>query len=207
MSKTSKTRAKSMINVKRLTFFPFIDEVANTYDENNIVTLDRSTMSFNDSRGMNSDANFGDGVETDREYSIGDRVVEYRVQDLPSTVQGMLHGHTVTANGTVIRAAKDVPPYVGSAVMTELPGGHVNLYKFFKAKFPPSNTSVTQRTGSTTFSETTLSGAYIDNEKLEKDSAVLKDVDPSTTAGSEIIERWFSEPEYYGEDSTAGGGE
>ncbi|MBQ8133489.1 MAG: hypothetical protein IJ192_03640 [Clostridia bacterium] len=207
MANTNKKRAKSMINVRRATFFGFSDEDNEVYDESKIMELTKRTMSFSDGRNYNSVPNYGDGEETDREYGISGRTVELQIHDLTAEESAFIHGHTVSGK-TIRRSQNDIIPSVGLALMTDLPGGHVNLYKFYKAKFPPSGTSVTQKSeGSTTFSNTTLSGTYSDLERLGTDSSILKDVDPDTEEGKQIINNWFTKPDYDGGATDNSGGD
>ena len=195
-------RAKSMVNCLRLTFFGFADEENEVYDASKVYSAAKALMGYNDNRSYNSTPNYGDGEETDREYGISSRGVEFQIHDLNAAGQALIHGHRVTASGVILRSNSDIIPYVGCAVMTKASGGKVNLYKFFKAKFPPSATSVTQKTeGNVSFSNTTLSGNYVDLERLGADSAIIKSIDPTTVDGAAFIENWFTIPDYYGDDT------
>lgn len=193
-------KAKSMVNCLRLTFFGFADEDNEVYDASKVYTAAKALMGYTDNRSYTSTPNYGDGEETDREYGVSSRGIEFQIHDLAAAGMALIHGHRVTDNGVILRSGEDVIPYVGCAVMTKATGGKVNLYKFFKAKFPPSATSVTQKTeGNVSFSTTTLSGNYVDLERLGIDSAVIKGVDPTVDAA--FIENWFTIPDFY---NTAG---
>ena len=196
-------KAKSMINVKRLTFFGFSNEETETYDTTKVYEQTKGTMLFNDNRSYNSTPNYGDGEETDREYSTSGRVVEFQIHDLSGAGMALVHGHSYdSGTGAISRSGDDRIPAVGCAVMTVAPGRKVNLYKYFKVKFPPSSISVTQKTeGNVTFSNTTLSGAYTDLDRLGKDSCIIKGVDPTTTAGAALISSWFTIPDFCGSSS------
>ena len=106
MANTNKKRAKSMINVRRATFFGFSDEDNEVYDESKIMELTKRTMSFSDDRNYNSVPNYGDGEETDREYGISGRTVELQIHDLTAEESAFIHGHTVSGK-TIRRSQND----------------------------------------------------------------------------------------------------
>ena len=190
-----------MYNIKRLTFFGFADEEAGTYDSNAIYPITKRSMQMRDNRNFSSTPNYGDGEETDRYYGVGDRNVEVQIQDITAAEYSFLHGAEV-ANGVLLTSGDDYIPSVGMAALTERADGHVNLFKYFKCKFPPGEINVTQKTGNNvTFSNTTMSGSYRDLESIGKDRAICADVDPNTQAA--FIERWFTEPAFYGQSTLA----
>lgn len=190
-----------MYNIKRLTFFGFADEEAGIYDSNAIYPINKRSMSMRDNRNFSSTPNYGDGEETDRHYGVGDRNLDVQVQDITEAEYSFLHGAEVV-NGVLLTSGDDHIPSVGMAALTERADGHVNLFKYFKCKFPPGEINVTQKTGNNvTFSNTTMSGSYRDLESIGKDRAICADVDPNTQAGAAFIERWFTEPAFYGASS------
>lgn len=194
---SNQKKAKSMINIKRLTFFGFLDESAETYDAQKVYPLTKRAMSFRDNKNFSSTPNNGDGEETDRYYGVGDRNVEFQIQDITPEEYAFLHGAEVDS-GTLLTSGDDYIPYVGAAIMTERNDGHVNLYKYFKCKFPPGEINVQQKTGnSVSFSNTTLSGSYTDLARIGFDRAVCIDLDPNDVTDAAFIESWFTTADFY----------
>lgn len=194
---SSNKKAKSMINIKRLTFFGFSDESAETYDAQKVFPLTKRAMSFRDNKNFSSTPNYGDGEETDRYYGVGDRSLEFQIQDITPEEYAFLHGAEVDS-GTLLTSGDDYIPYVAAAIMTQRADGHVNLYKYFKCKFPPGEINTQQKTGNNvSFSSTPLSGTYKDLDRIGFDRAVVIDLDPNDQTDAAFIESWFTTADFY----------
>lgn len=194
---SSNKKAKSMINIKRLTFFGFSDESAETYDAQKVFPLTKRAMSFRDNKNFSSTPNYGDGEETDRYYGVGDRSLEFQIQDITPEEYAFLHGAEVDS-GTLLTSGDDYIPYVAAAIMTQRADGHVNLYKYFKCKFPPGEINTQQKTGNNvSFSSTPLSGTYKDLDRIGFDRAVVIDLDPNDQTDATFIESWFTTADFY----------
>lgn len=194
---SSNKKAKSMINIKRLTFFGFSDESAETYDAQKVFPLTKRAMSFRDNKNFSSTPNYGDGEETDRYYGVGDRSLEFQIQDITPEEYAFLHGAEVDS-GTLLTSGDDYIPYVAAAIMTQRADGHVNLYKYFKCKFPPGEINTQQKTGNNvSFSSIPLSGTYKDLDRIGFDRAVVIDLDPNDQTDAAFIESWFTTADFY----------
>lgn len=169
-----------------------------TYSER--VDFDKRFMTYTDSIAANTAKLSGCGVVVDSVTKVSSGSITYGIHAFRPYERKEIFGETWEKNNNnkvdpVVTTGNEVIPYVVCAHAEELSNGHWNLYKYFKVKFEPNESSVQQISdGSVTFSTTTIKGEYIRqlDGGVDKMRAVLYDVDPVTQAG--VIRTWFSEP-------------
>lgn len=94
---------------------------------------------------------------------------------------------------------------INVALMAVKRNGRVNLRKYFKVAFKKHDETVTQQEeNGINYSMPTLNGTYVKNTTLGMKVA-RREVDPTTTEGAEIIEKWFTQATYIGETTSGSG--
>lgn len=190
----SNKRAKPPVNVERLTTWEMTDEVVETYSTT-ANDFTRRTMTYRDTLSSNSTELRGDGVPVDRAVAIGAGTLELGIHALSDEESKSFFGETVV-NGTNVTTGDDIPKYQAVALQTRTRDGLVNLKKWFKVQFSPSEENVTQKAENVTYSTSTLNGTYLAN-KAGQFRAKKSGLDPVSDA--EFINKWFSDPTFIGE--------
>ena len=197
MAQKIPVKAKPPINIEKLVMWKMIDEDTEAYGPP--MDFDRRVMSFRDNLATNSTPLYGTGVVVDRATVVNEGTLSYNAHALTSSERVNIYGEKKNSAGAVITTNDDIIPYVASAHATKKRDGKWNLYKYFKAQFPPHEESSEQITqGNITYSTIVLNGTYMQSEVHEMMRAMLFDVDPKAETGAAIIANWFTDPLYIG---------
>lgn len=201
MAANNTERRRSSINVERLVMWKMTsDTSAGTTYETAPYTWEKSTANAKYTPKMQTNEQYGDGVKVE-DYIAKDG------GDLEITVNGFGRGDAVflfgetDKNGTEVSGSGDIVPNVCTAYMTKRSDGKFNLYKFPKTKFMPEGEDAKQQEGSNvTYTTANLKGTYSPLLSTGDDCYKRYGVDPATD--SELIEKWFTEADYYAPEAT-----
>ena len=195
-----KVKAKPPINVEKLVIWSMTDEDNETYGE--ALDFDKRFMTYTDSIATNSVSLYGCGVAVDKATSLGEGSLSYGIHAFTAEERVAIFGETKNAEkDIVVTTGNEIIPYVATAHMTKKRDGKVNLYKYFKVQFPPNEDSVQQISdGNITYSTLTINGTYVRSESQDAMRAIAYDVDPESSEGKTLIEKWFSQADYIGAD-------
>ncbi len=175
-NKTDKRR-RSTINVARLTMWKQTSDTSEgTTFEDTAYTWDNSLNSVKYTPKMQTNEQYGDGIKAE-DFVAKDG------GEIDITVNGFGTGDT--------------------AYYTKRPDGKINLYKFPKTKFFPEGEDSKQQEGTTiSYGTANLKGTYSPLISTREDSYKRYGVDPETD--KTLIEKWFAQADYYGDDTAAG---
>lgn len=202
------------INVVRLKIGPIDEYGAWTTSTAEPLDFKNRFMTYTDTLTSNTAKLSGCGVVVDTVSKIGSGTISYGVHALSAEERHYILGEdyynsAAGEQNTVVTKDTQTTPYCCCIHAEELSNGHWNLYKYFKVKFDPNEISVQQISdGSVTYSTTTLKGTYIagcDSDAASVSNAhytdmdgamraICFDVDPTTTAGQNLIDAWFETP-------------
>lgn len=182
--------ARTPINVKRLAMWK-ITEGTSSDTYGTVIDFDKRFMSYTDDLATASAQLYGCGelMDTVTKYTQG--TLTLNIHALSASERGSILGETV-ATDTATLTGSEVAPFMVVALAEELPNGHWNLYKYYKAQFAQAQRGAQQNDSGVTFSTTSIAGTYIKNGRVGKMRDIKFDVDPTTDEGSAAIEAWFT---------------
>lgn len=199
-------RRRSTVNVARLTMWKQTsDSATETAYETEPYTWENSLAAVKYTPTMQTNEQYGDGVKVEDYIAKDGGDIDITVNGFGPGDAAFLFGET-DENGTEISSANDIVPAVCVAYYTKRPDGKFNLYKFPKAKFMPEGEDSKQQEGSNiSFGTASLKGTYSPLLSTGADCYKRYNVDP--TADADLIEKWFTTADYYGETGQTAGDE
>lgn len=199
-------RRRSTINVARLTMWKQTSDTSDgtTYEETPR-TWENSTANVKYTPKMQTNEQYGDGIKVEAFVAKDGGEIDVTVNGFGPGDGAYLFGET-NKNGTEISGASDIVPNVCMAYYTKRTDGKLNLYKFPKVTFYPEGEDAKQQEGSNiNFTTANLKGTYMPLISTQNDCYKRYGVDPDTD--KELIEKWFAQADYYGEETAQNGGE
>lgn len=199
MAETDKRR-RSTINVARLTMWKMTSDTSTgTTYETSPYTWDNSTANVKYTPKMQTNEQYGDGIKVEAFVAKDGGEIDVTVNGFNAGDGVYLFGET-EKYGTEISGSDDIVPNVCVAYYTKRTDGTINLYKFPKVTFYPEGEDANQQEGSTiNYGTANLKGTYLPLISTKADSYKRRGVDPVTDAA--LIEKWFTEADYFGEAS------
>lgn len=200
MAKSTDNRRRSTINVARLTMWKQTSDTSEgtTYEETPY-TWENSTANVKYTPKMQTNEQYGDGIKVEAFVAKDGGEIDITVNGFNAGDGAFLFGET-TKGGTEISGADDIVPNVCVAYYTKRSDGKINLYKFPKTTFYPEGEDAKQQEGSTVnYGTANLKGTYMPLISTKEDCYKRREVDPKEDA--ELIEKWFTEADYYGEET------
>lgn len=182
--------ARTPINVKRLAMWK-ITEGTSSDTYGTVIDFDKRFMSYTDNLATASAQLYGCGELMDTVTKPTQGTLTLNIHALSASERGSILGETVTTD-TATLTGSEVAPFMVVALSEELPNGHLNLYKYYKAQFAQAQRGAQQNDSGVTFSTTSIAGTYIKNGRVGKMRDIKFDVDPTTDEGSAAIEAWFT---------------
>lgn len=201
MAAKTDNRRRSTINVARLTMFKMTSDTSEgTTYEPSPYTWDNSTANVKYTPKMQTNDQYGDGIKVEAFVAKDGGEIDVTVNGFNAGDGVYLFGEQ-DKNGTEISGADDIVPNVCVAYYTKRSDGKINLYKFPKVTFYPEGEDAKQQEGSTVnYGTANLKGTYMPLISTKEDCYKRREVDPKTD--SALIEKWFSQADYYGEESS-----
>lgn len=200
MAVSTDKRRRSTINVARLTMWGMEEDTATgtTYKENPH-TWDNSLANVKYTPKMQTNEQHGDGIKVEAFVAKDGGDIDITVNGFDKGDGEFLFGET-NKGGTSVSGADDIVPNVCVAYYTKRTDGKLNLYKFPKVTFYPEGEDAKQQEGTTiSYGTANLKGTYLPLISTSEDSYKRYGVDP--VADKALIEKWFTEADYNGDDA------
>ena len=164
------------------------------------VTKDPGVMSININPNGSLETLFADDGPMESAATLGRIEVEIQKNELTSQNKADLLGHTIDANGAVVFADNDVPPYVAIGFRTLKSNGKYRYVWLYKGKFTEPEDNNETKGDSINFQADTISGqftklryAYTVNGEQKRPWKYELDAD-NEAAKQETIKTWFAAP-------------
>ena len=168
--------AKTPINVKRLAMWK-ITEGTSSDTYGTVIDFDKRLMNFEDTLTTARAELYGCGELMEVVSKPTSGALNIGIHALNVSERAAIFGETATTDTATLKG-DEVSPYMVVALAEELPNGHWNLYKYYKAQFTPGQKRTVQTEGSNiTFSTDTLNGTYFRNGRVGKMRDIKFDVD------------------------------
>ena len=141
---------------------------------------------------------FADDGPYETATTIGQIGLEINVADLPLEIQAEIFGHTLDAEGVLIRKGSDVPPWVAVGFRSMKSNGKYRYTWLAKGKFGLPEQNNATKGDSVSFNTPTASGSFV---KRECDDEWERHIDEdSETFTQTRADNWFKNP--YGDTPT-----
>ena len=195
MSLTQSTQNRTLgertpINVKRLAMWKITEGTSeDTYSS--VIDFDMRFMSYTDEVAVATAQLYGCGELMDAVSKPTQGNLVLNIHALKAAERASILGETVASDTATLKGS-ELSAYMVVALAEELPNGHWNLYKYYKAQFTQGQRGAQQTDSGVTFSTTTLNGTYFKNGRVGKMRDIKFDVDPNSDEGSAAIEAWFT---------------
>ncbi|MEJ8546630.1 major tail protein [Brevibacillus borstelensis] len=121
--------------------------------------------------------------------SLGDIELELNVADIPSEVLRDLLGHTINADGVLIKSSEDNAPYVALGFRSKKSNGKYRYTWIYKGKFQPEDQEFATKEDKPKFQTPTISGTFLPREDNKRWQAQVDEDD--TGVKQEVIDNWF----------------
>jgi phi13 family phage major tail protein len=135
---------------------------------------------------------FADNGAYDTATTTGQVSLEINIADLPLDTQAEIFGHTLTAEGIMIRKSSDVPPWLAVGFKSLKSNGKYRYTWLAKGKFGLPEQSNETKGDSVSFQTPTVTGSFV---KRECDDEWERHIDEDT-AGYTAAQgtNWFNNP-------------
>ena len=199
MAASTDKRRRSTVNVARLTMWGMEEDTKEgTKYREDPLTWENSLASANYKPKMQTNEQYGDGVKVEAFVAKDGGDIDITVNGFDTGDGEYLFGET-NKGGTSVSSADDIVPNVCVAYYTKRTDGKLNLYKFPKTTFYPEGEDGKQQEGTTvSYGTANLKGTYMPLISTGEDSYKRYGVDPNDDTDKEIIEKWFTEADYFG---------
>jgi phi13 family phage major tail protein len=149
-------------------------------------------ISANINPNSSNETLFADDGPYDTASTIGQIALEMNVADLPLEVQAELFGHTLTAEGVLIRKGADTPPWVAVGFKSLKSNGAYRYTWLAKGKFSLPEQNNETKGDSVNFQTPTASGSFV---KRECDDEWERHTDEDATGFVPATATdWFNDP-------------
>lgn len=137
----------------------------------------------------NSETLYADDGPSEVESSLGETEVEIGIDQLSTTAQALLFGHTILSDGVLEKKETDIAPYGALLFESATTGGKSKLYALYKGRFQPQEESFATKGDSPEFQTDSISGVFVrrDHDKVWQRSVFTGD----EGVKAEVIENWF----------------
>lgn len=149
-------------------------------------------ISANVNPNASSETLFADDGPYETAATIGQISMELNVADLPLELQAKLFGHTLTAEGVLIRKSGDTPPWVAVGFKSLKSNGKYRYTWLAKGKFGMPEQNNETKGDSVSFQTPTTTGSFV---KRECDDEWERHIDEDSTGFTpEQATNWFNNP-------------
>lgn len=149
-------------------------------------------ISANINPNTSSETLFADDGPYETATTIGEISVELNIADLPLASQAELFGHTMTAEGVLIRKGGDIPPWVAIGFKSLKSNGSFRYTWLAKGRFGISEQNNETKGDSINFQTPTTTGAFV---KRVCDDEWERHIDEDTDGFTEDqATNWFGNP-------------
>lgn len=149
-------------------------------------------ISANINPNSSNETLFADDGPYETASTIGQISLEMNVADLPLEAQAALFGHTLSAEGVLIRKSSDTPPWLAVGFKSLKSNGSYRYTWLAKGKFGMPEQNNETKGDSVAFQTPTTSGSFV---KRECDDEWERHIDEDSTGYTpEQGTNWFTNP-------------
>lgn len=182
----------ALVGLKNLVYAVMTDEKTETYGA---VKSIAGAIDADIKPSINSSDLYADDGLSETRSALGKIEVSLTVKDVPKTALTDLLGHTVDANGVLIKKSSDNAPYVAIGFKSLKSNGEYRYKWLFKGKFTlPEEKHKTQEE-KLEYQTQQITATFMRREKDEQWEASVDSDD--TGIGETVISGWFTK--VYGE--------
>jgi phi13 family phage major tail protein len=139
-----------------------------------------------------SETLFADDGPYETATTIGGISLEVNVADLTLEEQAELFGHTITAEGILIRKSSDVPPWLATGFKSLKSNGKYRYTWLAKGKFGLPEQNNETKGDKVSFQTPTTTGSFV---KRECDDEWERHIDEDSTGFTQAMaDSWFTNP-------------
>ena len=138
----------------------------------------------------NSATLYADDKAWDVAMSLGDIALALNMADIPTADRAAWLGHTVDANGVLVRKDTDQAPYVAIGFRRKLSNGKYRYVWLLKGKFRAEEQNAATKTDTPTFQTPTINATFMPRDTDREWQSVVNEGDPSVEAGT--LTSWFN---------------
>jgi phi13 family phage major tail protein len=152
-------------------------------------------ITANINANASQDTLFADDGPMETATSIGKIDLELDLADLPFDVQSVLLGHTLDANGILLRKSNDVPPWAAIGFKSLKTSGSYRYVWLLKGKFLIPDLTHETKADKITFQKPKFKGSFV---KRDFDDGWIRQADEDATGYTATIgTNWFTDPNYH----------
>ncbi|QNG60391.1 phage tail protein [Bacillus sp. PAMC26568] len=142
-------------------------------------------------RNSTTNTLYADNKASETVTKTGSTTVEIGIDQLSTEMEALLLGHTVNADGVIVKNKDDVAPYVALGFSGTQSDGKEKLIWLFKGKFQPPASNYTTQGENIEFQTPTLSGTFINRDFDGLSEASVNTGDAGVNAA--VVTGWFTE--------------
>ena len=132
---------------------------------------------------------YADDKAWDVAMSLGDIALALNMADIPTADRAAWLGHTVDANGVLVRKDTDQAPYVAIGFRRKLSNGKYRYVWLLKGKFRAEEQNAATKTDTPTFQTPTINATFMPRDTDREWQSVVNEGDPGVVAGT--LTSWF----------------
>lgn len=172
------------IGMKRLVY-AIMNEEDETYGP---VKIFAKAIDGNIAPATNSATNFADDGAVSILAALGDIPVTFTQEDLATSVQADVLGHTIDSNGVLIKKFTDKAPYVAIGFMSEMSNGKFMFIWLYKGIFQVVTQAFQTKNDQPAFQNPQITASFIRRDRDDAWQASFRE-DDSKFPGADV---WFN---------------
>lgn len=137
---------------------------------------------------------FADDGPSDVAATMGEISLELNLADLALPVQGVLLGHSINADGILIKKGTDIPPWVAIGFKTLKSNGSYRYMWLAKGKFSIPEEDYETKGDSISFKTPTIKGSFVKRDCDDEWERTIDEDDEGFKADYSV--GWFTSPIY-----------
>lgn len=138
----------------------------------------------------NSATLYADDQASEVATSLGDIALVLNVKDISTVDQAALLGHTIDANGVLVRSKDDIAPYVALGYRRRKADGTFRYIWNLKGKFQAESQDAQTKTDTPAFQTPTINATFIPRATDGQWQSVVNEGDAGVVAGT--LTNWFN---------------
>jgi phi13 family phage major tail protein len=132
---------------------------------------------------------YADDKAWDVAMSLGDIALVLNVADIPTADRAAWLGHTVDANGVLVRKDTDHAPYVAIGFRRKMSNGKYRYVWLLKGKFRAEEQNANTKTDTPTFQTPTINATFMPRDTDRQWQSVVNEGDPGVETAT--LTSWF----------------
>ena len=141
--------AKSTIGLKNLTIAPLLEDTEETLTYGDLQSVEGSIEASITPENADPDVQYADDIEWDVLNPDPEITFSTTLVDLPLAIQEMILGHTIDANGVLIKSATDTKPYFAVGFKSEKSDHTFRYVWLYKVRAKPITENYGTKEGTT----------------------------------------------------------